>query len=123
MGLVLVWKGVEFLLNLDVLAEYVRETGLTYQIGISVLLTMLTYAIIGVHVAGGVCIALGTRTRFYCLLNLPVLLGAVFLVNLRANILKPYSELWISILVTLAITCFLVEGNGYWSVESKKEVV
>jgi len=65
LGMVLIWKGVAFMLNLDVLADFLRETGLTDQIGTSVLLTLLTYGIIGLHIVGGVCIALGTQTRLY----------------------------------------------------------
>jgi len=121
LGLILIWKGIEFLLNLNVLADFLRETGLTDQIGTSVFLTLLTYIIIGLHVVGGFCIALGTRTRLYCMLNLPVVLGAVFLVNLRENIFKPYSEFWLSVVVVLALVTFFIEGNGYWSVEHAKE--
>ena len=120
LGLILIWKGIEFLFNLNVLADFLRETGLTDQIGTSVLLTLLTYFIIGLHVVGGICIALGKRTRLYCLLNLPVLVGAVFMVNLRENIFKPYSEFWLSSLVMLAVIGFFIEGNGYWAIERGK---
>jgi putative oxidoreductase len=123
LGLVLIWKGVEFLFNLDVLADFLRETGLSDQIGTSVLLTLLTYFIIGLHIVGGVCITLGYRTRFFCLLNLPVLLGAVLLINLRQNIFKPYSEFWLSVIVLLAVICFFIEGNGYWSIEDEKQPI
>jgi putative oxidoreductase len=121
LGLVLIWKGIAFLLNLNVLADFLRETGLSYEIGTSVMLTLLTYAIIAVHIIGGVCITLGTRTRSWCVINLPILLGAVFLVNLRENIFKPYSGFWISVLVLLAIICFFIEGNGHWTVEHNEQ--
>jgi putative oxidoreductase len=120
LGLVFIWKGIEFMLNLGILADFLRETGLTNEIGTSVFLTLLTYLIVGLHLVGGVCIALGTRTRLYCLLNLPVLMGAVFLINFRQNIFKPYSEFWLSLFVLLAIICFLVEGDGYWSIEKEQ---
>jgi len=120
LGLVLIWKGIAFMLNLDVLADFLRETGLTDEIGTSVFLTLLTYGIIGLHVVGGICIALGTNTRLYCLLNLPILIGALFLVNLRDSIFKPYSELWLSLFVLLGIICFYVEGDGYWTIEQRK---
>jgi len=123
LGLVLVWKGVAFMLNLDVLADFLRETGLTDDIGTSVFLTLLTYAIIGIHIVGGVCITLGVRTRLYCLINLPVLLGAVFLIDFRDNIFKPYSEYWLSILVLIGIICFFIEGNGYWAIQHEPEKI
>jgi putative oxidoreductase len=121
LGLVLIWKGIAFILNLSVLADFLSETGLTDQISTSVFLTLLTYAIIAIHLVGGICIALGARTRLFCLLNLPVLLGAVFLVNFRDNIFKPYSEFWLSLFVLLAVICFFIEGNGYWAVERGKD--
>jgi putative oxidoreductase len=117
LGLTLIWKGIEFILNLDVLASFLRETGLTDKIGTSVSITLIAHLIIALHLIGGFCITLGIRTRLFCLFNLPVLIGAVFFVNLRQNILKPYSELWISIFVLLALICFLIEGNGLFAVE------
>jgi len=113
LGLILIWKGIEFILNLDVLAAFLRDSGLTYKIGTSVSITLIAHLIIALHLIGGICITLGIRTRLFCLLNLPVLIGAVFLVNLRQNVFKPYSEFWVSLFVLLAIICFLVEGNGF----------
>jgi putative oxidoreductase len=112
LGLILIWKGIEFILNLDVLATFLRESGLTDQISASVSITIIAHLIIALHLIGGVCIVFGIRTRTFCLLNLPVLIGAVFLVNFRQNIFKPYSEFWLSLLVLLLIVCFLIEGNG-----------
>jgi putative oxidoreductase len=112
LGLILLWKGIAFILNLDVLAAFLRDSGLTDKIGISVSITLMAHLIIAFHLIGGICIALGIRTRLFCLLNLPVLIGAVFFVNLRHNVLKPYSEFWLSLVVLLMIICFLIEGNG-----------
>jgi putative oxidoreductase len=112
LGLILIWKGIAFILNLDVLATFLRESGLTDKIGISVSITLIAHLIIALHLIGGICIAFGIRTRLFCLLNLPVLIGAVFFVNLRQNMLKPYAELSVSIFVLLLIICFLIEGNG-----------
>jgi uncharacterized membrane protein YphA (DoxX/SURF4 family) len=115
------WKGIAFILNLDVLATYLRDTGLTYKIGASVFITVIADLIIALHLIGGVCIALGLRTRLFCLLNLPVLIGAVVFVNLKQNILKPYSEFWLSIIVLLALIGFLIEGNGLFAVEHETD--
>lgn len=121
LGLILIWKGIEFILNLDVLAAFLRDTGLTDQIGTSVSITLITHLIIILHLIGGVCIAFGLHTRLFCLLNLPALVGAVFLVNLRQNIFKPYSEFWLSLFVMLALTYFLIEGGGLFAVDHKTE--
>jgi putative oxidoreductase len=120
LGLVLIWKGIAFIVNLGVLANFLRTTGITDEIGASVSITLMTDLIIIFHLIGGVCIALDLRTRFFCLLNLPVLLGAVLLVGLRQNIFKPYSEFWLSLLVLLAIICFLMVGDDYSPLNKEK---
>lgn len=91
LGLLLIWKGIAFIFNLDVLATFLRETGITDIISASVSITLVADLIIALHLIGGLCIALGVRTRLFCLLNLPVLIGAVFFLYLKDNILKPYA--------------------------------
>ena len=117
LGLLLIWKGIAFIFNLDVLATFLRETGITDIISASVSITLVADLIIALHLIGGLCIALGVRTRLFCLLNLPVLIGAVFFLYLKDNILKPYSELWLSIPVLLLLIGFIVEGDGQVAVE------
>ena len=121
LGIVLIWKGIAFILNLDVLDQYLRNTGIAEELGMSISITIMAHLIIILHLIGGVCIAVGLRTRLFCLFNLPVLLGAVVLVNLRQNIFKPYSEFWLSLFVLLAIICFLVIGNGVIAVGDREE--
>jgi len=117
LGLALVWKGIAFIMNLNVLADFLHETGLTDSISASVTISVLADLIIALHLIGGVCIAIGLRTRMFCLFNLPVLLGAVFLIDLKQSILKPYSEIWLSILVLFTIIVFLIHGNGQLAVD------
>ena len=123
LGIVLIWKGIAFILNLDVLDQYLRNTGIAEELGMSISITIMAHLIIILHLIGGVCIAVGLRTRLFCLFNLPVLLGAVVLVNLRQNIFKPYSEFWLSLFVLLAIICFLVIGNGVIAVGDQEEEI
>jgi len=123
LGLILIWKGIEFIFNLDVLATFLRETGITDEIGASVSITVLEDLIIALHLIGGISISLGLRTRLFCLFNLPVLVGAVFFLKLKDNILKPYAELWLSIPVLLLLIGFIIEGNGQVAVEHETDPV
>jgi putative oxidoreductase len=111
LGLTLIWKGVFFITNPDVLANFLKETGITDQIGLSVFITATAQLIIILHLIGGVCIAFGIQTRLFCLLNLPALIGAVLFVNLNGNLLRQYSELWLSLIVLLALVCFSIKGS------------
>jgi putative oxidoreductase len=121
LGLILIWKGVAFILNLDVLAAFLRETGISDKISASVSISVIADLIIALHLIGGFCIAFGLRTRLFCVLNLPVLIGAVFFLYLKDNILKPYAELWLSIPVLLLLICFIIEGNGRVAVEQETD--
>jgi uncharacterized membrane protein YphA (DoxX/SURF4 family) len=117
LGLLLIWKGVAFIFNLDVLATFLRDTGIADKISASVSISVIVDMIIALHLIGGLCIALGVRTRLFCAFNLPVLIGAVFFLHLKDNILKPYAELWLSIPVLLLLIGFIIEGDGQVAVE------
>ena len=121
LGLILIWKGVAFIFNLDVLATFLRETGIADKISASVSISVMADLIIALHLIGGFCIALGLRTRLFCVFNLPVLIGAVFFLSLKDNILKPYAELWLSIPVLLLLIGFTIEGNGQVAVEHETD--
>jgi putative oxidoreductase len=113
LGLVLVWKGVEFALNLDAFSKLMAKTGLITSLGIS----LFAHLIIFTHIIGGLMIAIGTHTRTSCLFQIPILLVAVFYVNLPGQVFKPYAEFWLSVTVLIGLVFFLIEGNGPLSVE------
>ena len=78
-------------------------------------LMLVGHVIAFAHILGGVLLVLGMLTRFACLIQIPVLLGAIIFVNAKQGIWTPFSELWLSILVLLLLIYFLVIGNGPWS--------
>lgn len=118
LGLVLCWKGLLFATHLSAFTELMIQTPIVTSLAIS----MLAHTIILVHIIGGLLIALGTNTRLACLLQIPILLVAIFYVNLPAKIAGFYSEFWLSVSVLLALVFFVVEGNGPLSVEHEKHV-
>lgn len=118
LGLVLIWKGVAFYMNIGAFSTLMHNAHLGTAVGIS----MIAHFIILVHVLGGIAIALGTYTRTFCLINLPILIGAVFFINLSPLILRPYSELWLSVSVLIGLAIFIIEGNGILSVDNPKSL-
>lgn len=62
------------------------------------------------HMLGGVLLILGVLTRFACLIQIPILLGAIFFVN--TDLYRPFSAVLLPIGVLLLLICFLVLGNG-----------
>jgi putative oxidoreductase len=113
LGLFLIAKGYIFLNNEGYLRWLIIENGIIRQS--PGLITALIDYVIYMHLLGGILIFLGLRTRIAALLQIPIVFGAVFFVN----ILSPFvnSELWLSILVLCLLSLFLVIGSGPLSVE------
>jgi len=118
LGLILIWKGIAFALNLTAFSALMRET----NIGIATSISFLAHVIIALHLIGGLFITLGSYTRLFCLLNLPIVFVAVFFVNSNPDIFRPYAELWLSVMVLLLLGTFLILGNGVISVERRQSV-
>ena len=116
LGLILIWKGVAFAMNLHAFTILMEGAGL----GTAVTISLIAHLIIALHLIGGLLIALGTHTRLFCLVNLPILIAAVFYVNLPAHIFDPYAEFWLSAIVLIGLICFFIEGDGVISVEHQK---
>jgi uncharacterized membrane protein YphA (DoxX/SURF4 family) len=62
-------------------------------------------------------IILGLFTRVAVIIQLPVLIGAVFFVNAGHGFMNVDSQLGLSILVLLLLFFFLLEGGGPYSLD------
>lgn len=112
LGAFLVYKGVEFLENMSSMMNL-----MTNQVPFSAfMLLLLSHYIVFAHVAGGVLLILGVLTRFACIIQIPVLLGAIIFIN--SDVLRPFSELLLSLVVLLLLVYFLIAGDGALSVKS-----
>jgi uncharacterized membrane protein YphA (DoxX/SURF4 family) len=83
----------------------------------SFVLVLVVHYVVFAHLMGGVLLALGTMTRLACIVQIPILLGAVIFINSSSGFWRPFSELGLSILVLVLLIYFLVVGNGPWSVD------
>jgi uncharacterized membrane protein YphA (DoxX/SURF4 family) len=107
LGAFLCYKGIDFLMNLGTMLGL-----LTNRTSFGSFTTMLMSNYVAfAHLLGGILLILGVLTRFACLVNIPILVGAVFFVN-TALYSRPNPEVLLSILVLLLLICFLVVGNG-----------
>jgi uncharacterized membrane protein YphA (DoxX/SURF4 family) len=111
LGLFLCYKGIQFPEHASQLINKIPNA----LSGNSFMLMMLTHFILGAHLLGGILLIAGVLTRFACLIQIPILLGAIIFINSSREILQPFSELYISIIVLLLLLYFLVAGNGTWS--------
>ena len=106
LGAFLCYKGATFLMNMGQMLGLI-----TNRMSFGSFSTMLMSNYVAfAHILGGILLILGVLTRFACLIQIPILLGAVFFVN--TDLYRPFSEVLVSILVLLLLVVFLVVGNG-----------
>ncbi len=111
LGIFLCHKGIEFLQDMSSTISLLSNR---FSFGSFVLL-LLGHYIVFAHLLGGVLLVLGILTRFACVIQLPILLGAIIFINAGQGLWKPFSELWLSILIFLLLIYFLIAGDGPWS--------
>ena len=114
LGLLLVVKGVSFLNNSAYLRDIIIENEKVNQP--QELITAIIYYVTYVHLVGGAMIFLGLFTRLASIFQIPIVLGAVFLVNMMHSWVN--SELWLSILVLGLVALFTVMGSGPISLDA-----
>ena len=108
LGAFLCYKGVDFLMNMGTMLDLITNR---MSFGSFTSMLMSNY-IAFAQILGGILLILGTLTRFACLIQIPILLGAIFFVN--SDLYRPFSALALPIIVLLLLILFLVVGNGKW---------
>ncbi|MFL5789205.1 MAG: DoxX family protein [Flavisolibacter sp.] len=121
LGVFLCIKGVQYAENITSL-ENMMAVKAPFS---SLMVILIGHYIVGAHILGGFLLAMGMLTRFACLIQIPILLGAIVFINMSPEMFRPFSELFLSILVLLLLVYFLIIGSGPWSfdhynVERKK---
>jgi uncharacterized membrane protein YphA (DoxX/SURF4 family) len=115
LGAFLCYKGVDFLMNMGSMLDLITNR---MSFGSFTSMLMSNY-IAFAHILGGVLLILGVLTRFACLIQVPILLGAIFFVN--SSLYRPFSALALPIIVLLLLIWFLVIGDGKWSLLKFRE--
>ena len=116
LGLFLCYKGIDFLTHMSTLAAMMKSASFSsfaYILG--------GQYVVFAHILGGILLAIGLFTRFAALIQIPILLGAVIFVRTNEEMLRPYSQLFISILVLVLLIYFLIAGDGPWSCKIPEE--
>jgi putative oxidoreductase len=108
LGAFLLYKGFDFLQNMSRLLGLMSKN--PYFGDFSYFLA--GHYVVFAHILGGILLILGVLTRAACLIQIPVMLGAIFFVSTNQEMLKPYSQLAVSIIVLLLLIYFLIAGNG-----------
>ena len=87
------------------------------------MIIMVGHYVTFAHILGGFFLTIGMFTRAACIIQIPILIGAIIFVNINAtkDAFSPYSELFLSIIILLLLIYFLIIGNGPLSVKIPPE--
>lgn len=112
LGIIIFAKGVGFVNDRDAVADLIRHTNFQLSIWSAV------HYVVFAHLVGGLFIIFGFQTRLAIIFQIPILIGAVFFVNITNGFNFLNSEFWISLAVLLLLLVFLVVGSGKYSLDN-----
>jgi len=113
-GLFITYKGIIFMVNIDDLRSLTANMDLIFAS------TGIAHYVIFAHILGGPLLAAGLYTRIMSLIQLPILIGAIFFVNYEQGFLSlgSHMELELSISILLALFLFTLFGAGKFSIDN-----
>lgn len=111
LGAFILIKGLLFVDNRDVIVTMLKDTNIEF---ISII---VAHYVILAHIVGGIAITIGLLTRLFIIVQIPVLIGAIFYVNLPQGFSAVNSELGFAILVLFLLIFFLIYGSGTLSLD------
>jgi len=109
LGLFLCYKAITFLINMSYMVSLMNKANM----GVSSFVIMLFgQFIVIVTLMSGIFLILGLHTRIVCLVQIPILVAAIMILNRSGNGDVDASELLLTILTLIFLVGFLVIGNG-----------
>jgi len=112
LGIALSIKGIAFMNNATLVEQLLSGSamaGNTHALQI-----IISWA----NMLGGFLITVGLLTRLMCLIQMPILIGAVIFINAQKGGFAPQSELGLAILTLLLLIFFFIEGSGPISMDA-----
>ena len=107
LGAFLCYKGVDFLMNMGTMLDLITNKMSFGSFSSMLMSNYIAFA----HILGGILLILGSLTRFACLIQIPILLGAIFV---RTEMYRPFAAVLLPIIILLLLIYFLIIGNGKW---------
>ncbi|SDF19996.1 DoxX protein [Mucilaginibacter pineti] len=108
LGVFLLLKGVAFMENTTYLKHLIDDQNII-DLSPDVLI-VLVYYVTFAHLVGGVLIALGILTRLASIIQIPIVLGAVFLTGIFQEPINTMA--WPSVTALILLVVFTVLGSG-----------
>jgi putative oxidoreductase len=116
LGMFITYKGFSFLGNIETLEMTIQGMNMSF------LAVSLAHYVVFAHVLCGPLIMVGLLTRIMCAVQLPILIGAVIMVNFPKGFLSVgnHMELEISIIVLAGLIAFMIFGAGKFSIDEMR---
>lgn len=76
-----------------------------------------SHYVILAHLCGGLFLAIGLLTRLAALLQVPILVGAVFFVHIQEGLFTMGQSLELAVLVLFLLVIVALRGPGVWSLD------
>jgi putative oxidoreductase len=116
LGAFITFKGLQFMFHL----ESLRTTAGNVDLFLSA--AFIEHYIIFAHALGGPLIVFGLFTRIACLVQIPILIGAIVFVNYPKGFLSigNHMELEMSLIVLAGLIVFVIFGAGKFSIDEKR---
>jgi uncharacterized membrane protein YphA (DoxX/SURF4 family) len=113
LGLYLIWKGIVFIRDTALLEQLIERTGVGVFSSNS---NILSFVVAYLSLLCGLFIACGLWTKLSSIIQIPILIVAVFFVNIN-RIDNSAFELVLSIITLLLLIFFAFKGSGTLSAD------
>lgn len=114
LGLIILWKGISFFKD-SVAVETLLRNGNIQMLGDNS--QTISFIITYLNLLGGFFIAIGLFTRWMCLLQIPIIIGAIVFVNSKIGMSFSNTELLLSMVVLILLIIFSIKGSGIISAD------
>jgi uncharacterized membrane protein YphA (DoxX/SURF4 family) len=113
LGVLIFYKAINFIRNTEELKSLIEQTGIgVFSQNSEVLAFVIAY----LSLLCGLFITIGLLTRALSIIQIPILIVAVFFVNIK-NISYNTFEFIISIIVLILLILFAIKGSGTFSAD------
>lgn len=110
LGAALLVRGVWFALNPNAFSEMAGDRPVDW----------LTYYVLIGHIVGGLLLVIGLFTRLAAVIQIPILVSAVFFVSIDSGLASGNQSLELSGLVLIILAVILIFGPGQMSLDYKR---
>jgi putative oxidoreductase len=114
LGLILFWKGITFIRDTSDLQLLLHRMSIgVVDKNSQVIAFFITY----LNLLGGLFIIVGLFTKTSCIVQIPILIGAVFFINTKDGLNQSTTELILSAIVLILLILFAIKGSGALSAD------